>query len=67
MTNIPRLFKSRDNWKRLAVDRRKEAESKGRQAAKWKSKCRAAEAERDAVKEKAERLEVQIEKKLQLL
>ena len=62
MTNIPRLFKSRDNWKRLAVERRKEAESKGRQAAKWKSKCRAAEAERDAAKEKAERLEVQIEK-----
>jgi hypothetical protein len=38
MTSIARVIESRNKWKRLAVARRKESESKARQAKNWKTR-----------------------------
>ena len=50
MPNLQRVVESRDYWKPLAVERRKEAESKARQAKKWKSKFEQAQIEIDEKK-----------------
>ena len=57
--NITRLIAGRDNWKDLAVKRRKEAESKGRQATKWKNRALKAEQELKEAREQARNLPVQ--------
>jgi hypothetical protein len=38
MTSIARVIQSRNRWKHLAVDRRKDAESKARQAKNWRAR-----------------------------
>lgn len=43
MSPIARIIKSRNKWKKRSLERRKEAESKARQAAKWKERYYKAE------------------------
>ena len=63
MPNMKRVVEGRDQWKRLAVERRKEAESKARQAEKWKSRYLQKQAELEQQKQKIKELETELEKK----
>jgi hypothetical protein len=63
MPNLQRVIDGRDTWKELAVERRKDAESKGRQAKKWKSRFELAQAEIEIKDKKISELEFELEKK----
>lgn len=63
MPNTARVVVARDNWKKLAVRRRKEAESKARQAQKWKSRYASVIYELTEAKKKIFLLEQEVKKK----
>ena len=63
MPNMQRVVESRDYWKPLAVERRKEAESKARQAKKWKLRFEQAQIEIDEKNKRINELESELEKK----